>query len=386
VETFVYQLCKALVARAHIVRVITGSRGKPPATYREKMDGIDVIRYPERHFFLETPLLTRVIFRLMKEKYDILHVHGMVPTLTELALLVGHLKRKPVVLTYHYDAETLGHGFIGVMANRAYSFLMKVLVPKLADRIVSTSSSYAATSSVLPYCREKLVIIPAGVGAEFLGNPGPMHKRKNGHADSEDENPGSGKRTVLYVGKLQKYKGIENLIAAFDSVRRAIPEARLEIVGDGPQRRQLKALTKRLGLDRYVGFRGWIPQDRLVKTLEESTVFVLPSIRSRREAFGIVVLEAMAAGKPVIVSKIPGPESLVEDGKNGLLVPPGQPKELADAIVRVLQNERLMNAMAEYASQKARNFSWPSITERYQALYRELVSDRSPDYQSQASM
>lgn len=366
VETFVYNLCKTLVKRNHTVRVITSSRGRSPARYHERIDGIDVVRYPERHFVLETPLLPQIVLSLLEEDYDVLHVHGMVPMLTDIALLVGRLKRKPVLLTYHYDAETLTGRTLGRLVNRVYSFLMRFLLPYLVDRVVTTTTSYAMTSSVLPRSVSKLATIPCGVDEEMQPDP-------PGNGPHEESSSSDPNHRVLYVGKLHRYKGLEHLIAAIQLARAAIPDIRLEIVGDGPRRSELEGLSHRLGLDGCVTFRGWIERSDLIQAYGSTGVVVLPSINSRREAFGIVLLEAMAMGKPVIASRIPGPESVVDNGKDGLLVPPGNPDKLAEAIVYILKNETLMESMGECGKQKAAKYSWSSITSQYEEIYSELT-------------
>lgn len=372
VETFVYNLCRSLVKRGHVVRVVTSSRGKPPSMYHERIDGIDVVRYPEKRFFMETPILPQIPLSLLGEKYDILHVHGMVPLLTEMALLVGRLKRKPVLLTYHYDAETLSDHPLAKLANRAYPFLMRFLLPKLVDRVVTTTVSYGRTSSVLPSCLSKLSVIPCGVGEELQADP-PDEDTHEKHIPS---NPN--KRRILYVGKLHRYKGVGYLLVAVYLARAAIPDIELEIVGDGSRRSELEALSRKLGLEGCVTFRGWIQRPALLEAYERASVVVLPSINSRREAFGIVLLEAMAMGKPVIASRIPGPESVIENGRDGLLVPPGNPDMLAEAVVLILQNETLMKSMGESGRLKAEKYGWGPITDRYEELYSELKEKDLP--------
>jgi len=340
VETFVYNLSKSLVRNGHQVKVITSSRGKPPAAYYEQIDGIEVVRYPEKHFFLETPLLFPIALQVLKENYDILHVHGVVPGLTELAIAIGRLKKKPVLITYHCDAENNSR-YISRAINTGYNLLVKYALPIIADKIVATTSSYAETSVGLSRARDKLTIIPCGVGEEYL-QYGATHA---------DVGALGNHHRLLYVGKLHKYKGIKHLLAALKIVKREIPEVELTIVGDGRERERLEALSRNLGLESNVSFVGWLPKRELLEAYMKSNAVVMPSINSRREAFGIVILEAMALGKPVIASKIPGPESVIEHGKDGLLVRPQSHTELAEAIIHLLRNEKLALAMGQNGKQ-----------------------------------
>jgi len=362
VETFVYNLSKSLVQNGHQVKVITSSRGKPPSYYTEQIDGIEVVRYPEKHFFLETPILYRIALRVIREDYDILHVHGIVPGLTELATLIGRLKRKPVLITYHCDAQNYSK-YVSRVINTGYNFVAKYGLPAMADKIVATTSSYAETSVGLSHARDKLTIIPCGVGDEFL---------QYGATHTDVGSLGNHHR-LLFAGKLHKYKGVEDLLKALDIVKREIPEVQLRIIGEGKECEPLEALSHNLGLDSNVSFVGRLPTSELLDAFMKSDVVVMPSLNSRREAFCIVLLEAMALGKPVIASKIPGPESVIEHGKDGLLVPPHSHVELAEAIIHVLKNERLAVAMGQNGKQKARGFSYDVIAREYENLYSEML-------------
>jgi glycosyltransferase involved in cell wall biosynthesis len=372
IETFVYELSKHLMRLGHSVVVITST--SDPTNHEgsiEQIDGVEAVRYPIRRVLLEAPILVPIIFRVMWEKYDVLHVHGMIPGLTEFAALVGRLRRLPVVLTYHFDAETLTMNPAGKLANWAYPFFMRFFLPQLVDKVVATTAEYAETSPVLLYCKSKLSIIPCGIGKEFF-------QTSDGNL-LEDRNDQSKRKRILYVGRLHAYKGVRDLISALRFVRKTVPEATLEILGDGPQRQELETTARRLGLSRAVSFRGSVPAAALLKAYERATMLVLPSLLSRREAFGIVILEAMAMGKPVIASDIPGPNSLIEHGKTGLLVPPSSPRRLAKAIIFLFQNESLARSMGNRGREKAIQFNWSVITEHYENLYSQsLVEKRGP--------
>lgn len=365
VETFVYGLSRSLARNGHQVKVVTSSRGMPPSTYHEYIDGIEVVRYPERHFFLETPLLLPIVLHAMKEDCDLLHVHGMVPGLTELVMLVCRLRRRPLLITYHYDAEN-NNMYFGRVITWAYNLLLRYALPMLADRIVVTTTSYAETSIALSRSRDKLTVIPCGVSEEYL---------QYGTAHVDAGVLGDGHR-LLFVGKLHKYKGVKDLLAALKLVKRDIPEVRLRVIGDGRERRRLEALSRNLGLETNVTFHGWVSNAELLEAFMRSDVVVLPSINSRREAFGIVILEAMAMGKPVIASEIPGPQSVIEPGKDGLLVPPESPKALAEAILHLLGNGKLAMEMGRYGREKAARHSYRVLVQEYEKLYSEILEPK----------
>ena len=126
-------------------------------------------------------------------------------------------------------------------------------------------------------------------------------------------------------------KGHDHLLRAFATHFRGDPGVRLRIGGDGPERWRLEALAAELGLEKQIDFLGWLGRDQVVREMQHANVFVLPS---RYETFGVVLIEALACGKPVIATRCGGPERIVHDG-NGILVSPESHTELADAMQRL---------------------------------------------------
>lgn len=366
VETYVYNLCRGLVERGHQVKVITSSRGKPPGKYHEWIDGIEVIRYPERLHFLEAPILPLIAFHALFEDYDILNIHNMIPTISELALIFGRCRRKPIVLTYYNDTETQQYGVLGRFATKAYAKIARSIA-QLADQIVALNKAYAETSPVLSSVLDRIAIIPCGVD---------LNKFTPLQTSSEDNDLSRINKShiILYVGKLIWYKGIEYLIQAMKTVLENVDDAQLIIVGDGPERSKLAALANELGVGEHVTFTGWVPDESLPKYYQIADLLVLPSI-SRREAFGIVLLEAMACGKPVIVSDIPGPNMVIKNNENGLIVPPKNVLRLAEAIIGLLVDEDRRKEMGAHSRKLVEaKYDWDNIVERYEAIYSEIYS------------
>jgi rhamnosyl/mannosyltransferase len=328
------------------------------------MDGIDVVRLPERYHLFEAPIIPQIALAALKEDYDILHVHGTVPSISDLTLIAGHLRRKPKVITYHYDAVTPKYGLLGRLSGVVYALLARPIV-KLAEAIVATTRSYAKTSSLLRDIGKKIVIIPCGVDTDrFL----PSQSQRNKKAGSSHEG-----RRVLYVGKLIHYKGVNNLIKAFRLVIDRCPNCRLAIVGNGEQRDELIHLVNELQLDGEVTFLGDLPDSQLPQQYQESDVLVLPSLESRREAFGMVLLEAMSCGIPVIVSDIPGPDEVVHNAENGFLAPPGDIPKLAEAMIKILNDPHRHEIGARIRADAKAKYDWSVIAAKYEDLYQSLL-------------
>lgn len=365
VESFVYNLSTKLVKRGYRIKVITSSRGKPKGKYVERIDGIEVIRYPQRFFLWEAPIIPEIPIRLLKEKFDIAHIHGSVPGITDVSILMAKLRKKPVVLTYHYDAEVVKYGLWGKLLTWFYNRLVARLFIRMADVIIATTKSYASTSPVLSKLASKVKIVPCGVDSNrFVRNEGV-------------ENPSNGSRVkLLYVGKLVDFKGIAELIEASKHLKDVIGDFIVKIVGTGPSLLKYVSMAKEMRVSDVVKFYGKVDEEDLKRLYDECDVVVCPSRRSRREAFGIVILEAMAKEKPVIASRIPGMESVVVEGRSGLLVPPSNPKALADAIASLVKDKDRMMAMGRYGrSIVERVYDWGKITAMYENVY-SLVSSK----------
>lgn len=185
-------------------------------------------------------------------------------------------------------------------------------------------------------------------------------------------------RVLLYVGRLSREKGVQILLRAMPAVLNACPNARLRVVGDGPQRGDLQRLATRLGLDAGVEFVGARSPERLDEVYRGCGAFVLPSLWM--ENCPVAVLEAMARGLPVIASRIGGVPELVNDGVTGVLVRSGDPDDLAEQAVRLLRDETLMDRMGRAAVDAfSRRYAPEVHARRLGELYRRLVLEGGLD-------
>jgi len=359
-------LSQGLVKKGHQVTVITTTRGKvhKEQTYVEWMSGIKVIRYPESRYFLEAPLVPQIAFRVLQEDYDLLHVHGMTPTVSDLAIFCGKVKRKPVIVTYHYDPETPLLGSLGFVIARVYDHIAFFLL-KLVDGLVATTKSYAETSPVLRRLLKRVEIIPLGIIQDKFDLP----SDENLNSDQANANDNSG--VILFVGQLREHKGLRYLLKAMKIVKAQKSDAHLVIVGDGPQRASLTQYASELKVDDKVSFEGNVAEEILPHYYAISNVVVLPSY-TRRDAFGLVLLEAMAAGKPIVASDIPGIREVMEGA--GILVSPRDPQKLAKAILEILSGNQSLEKMRRHAQKNIQQYSWEHIVERYDRLYTKLLS------------
>jgi glycosyltransferase involved in cell wall biosynthesis len=175
---------------------------------------------------------------------------------------------------------------------------------------------------------------------------------------------------IVFLGRLRKYKGAQHAIRAMAQVLGQVPGARLDVVGDGPYRRDLEALAASLGLGAHVRFLGALPHGDKVRALNAAQVAACPS---PKEGWGLTVIEANACGVPVVASRSPGLVESVKDGETGILVPHGDPAALAGALVRLLTDRSLRLRMAEAAVRWARTFDWETCYRESRAVMAEAA-------------
>ena len=358
VEMTVSEISNRLAELGHEVTVITSTRGGEAKYSDEFVGKVRVIRLPERLHVFEAPILPQIAYRALFFDFDILHVHGMSPTITDLGIFVGKLRRKPVVLTYHNDAESTLEWGVAKAAARVYARLCVPIVG-LADSIVCATNSYGTSSPVLKHFKGSMEVIPLGVDVTRFSS-------------TRSRLSSNGRKDVLFVGQLKEYKGVNFLIEAIAKLRRNGANVTLSIAGDGPSYPRLKAMVETLGIGDSVRFLGNLNNSDLADSYESCDLVVLPSI-SRREAFGLVQLEASAAGKAVVASDIPGVSDVTKK-VGGYLAKPSDADSLAIQIARALGVRQDPERFREAAAA----MSWDKVTLEYEELFLTLLKDQGP--------
>jgi phosphatidylinositol alpha-mannosyltransferase len=181
-----------------------------------------------------------------------------------------------------------------------------------------------------------------------------------------------GKLNILFVSRLEKRKGLNYLLGAFNQVKREIPNSRLIIAGPGTRlRRKYEREVKRSGLKDVV-FTGLVPYEELPRYYKTADIFCAPAIG--RESFGIILLEALAVGKPVVASNIEGYASVLAHNVDGLLVPPGDKEMLARSLLSLLTDESLRREMGARGRVKALEYSWERVAQDVLNYYIRVLS------------
>lgn len=354
IETLVKQYSEELGQFNAQVRTLVCRDGKG-GTIRENVDGVPIVRAGSLGTYFSCPISFQFIklFRKMAKNADIVHLNFPFP-LADLALLLSGYKGK-VAVTWHSD----------IVKQKKLLFFYKPLMKYLlnrADVIFTATEGHINGSDYLPEYREKCRIVPFGLTIEDYVN---IEKKPILTEKLTDKNSVK----IFFTGRLVYYKGVDVLLKAFTKVK----NCELFIAGTGELEAKLKAYVESRKLTEKVHFLGFLPDIELKQAYADCDIFVLPSV-VKSEAFGIVQLEAMVYGKPVINTNLPSGVPYVSiDGETGLTVPPSDAKALAKAINRLAGDKALREKFGRNAFQRiCNNFDEKDVIRK---LYNYLAEE-----------
>ncbi|RMF94985.1 MAG: glycosyltransferase [Candidatus Schekmanbacteria bacterium] len=349
IENHIKMLAESQAKLGHNVRVLVTNQKK--SSKIETINGVTIIKASRFATVASTPLSITLPFKLKKEKPDIVHMHFPYPV-GETAYLFSGIKAKTVI-TYHSD----------IVKQKYIAFFYRPILNKVlqkTDVIIATSDNYIKQSPILSKFKDKCKVIPLGIDLDDF---------KGGETEKSKEIRNKyGTPLLLFVGKLRYYKGLPYLIKAMNKI-----DASLVIVGSGPKEKELKELAKELNLLKKIHFTGDIDYKDLPDYYRACDIFILPSTE-KSEAFGTVLLEAMAAEKPIISTELHTGTSYVNiNNKTGLVVEPADSDAIVRAVEKLLKNEKLMKEFGKNAYERvSSNFSLEIMTKRIIDLYHSL--------------
>ena len=329
----------------------------------EKYENMTIYRYGTNFRIYNRNISFKMLVKPIKYDVDIIHVHLDESILA--ALLYAKRKKVALVVTYHGDMIDTYGGFI----SKTHVYFYNRLVNKLlshANIIISPSEYYIDESIFLGKYRDKIVVIPNGINVdEFdIGYSKEECRDKLGLPLNN--------KILLYLGVIHPHKGPDVLLKAMPKIIKEVSNTELVFVGRGTMKKELEMVSKKLGVDGRIRFAGFVEESLKPLYYKAADVFCLPSTR-KHESFGIVNLEAMACGVPIVASKIGGVPDVVKDGENGLLVTPKDLDALADAIIYLLENENVRKEMGKNGRKKAEDYSWERIAEETEKVYGGLT-------------
>jgi len=358
---------RALAARGHQVTVLT-SRYSPNLPAHENRNGVEIIR-PKVWFHLSKGVIMPSMFyqawRLVR-KADVVHLH--VPQLdAALISIFGKLFGKTIVLTYHCDLQ-LPDGFVHRLANWG-SNQANHLTAHLSDLIVTNTQDYAEHSPFLRHFLNKTIPLypPISVQTITADKLAAFYQKYEIHPEQ---------KVIGMVARLATEKGVEHLVQALPAVLKRFPTTRVlfvgpyqDVIGEEQYARRILPMITSLGA--HWSFLGTVSETEKTALFQASDVVVLPSLNST-ESYGMVLVEAISCGKPVIASDLPGVRVPVLQTGSGLLVKPGSSESLAEAIIEVFENPQRYPGHPE----RLVELSKPEVVaEQYEAIFK-LASDR----------
>jgi glycogen(starch) synthase len=378
----VYALSTALVAAGHEVTVVTRhAAGAPLEEYHE---GVRVLRAPEDPplFPLTTPTLlawtmafnhalTRTGLRAAATGgYDLIHAHDWLVTHTAVTLK-EHLDL-PLVATIHATEAGRHQGWLPEEMNRCIHSVEWWLGHEACRVLVCSSYMRWEVTRLLDLPAERVEVVPNGVHSSA------WHATPRAITAARSRFAGAGP-LLGYAGRLVYEKGVQDLVHAIPHLREQHPGLRVVIAGDGPHRPELQGEARKLKLHRAISFTGFLSEAELPAVLAATDAVVVPSIY---EPFGMVALEAAAAGAPLAVASTGGLNEIVEPGVTGVTFPAKDPRGLADAVGNLLSDETLARRVAAKArSMVAKRFSWGTVAARTATVYQAGVRE-APGYEA----
>jgi len=362
-------LAKALVRQNHDVHLFT--LDFPGSPNYEEMDGVKVYRASTElghpNFLTWVLMFNHFLTKRMADvastvDFDVMHVHDWLAAFSGISF--KHYLKKPTVLTVHSTEVGRSQGL-----HSPDSFSINGIewwAMYEANRVIVCSQSMKneiCDHFNLP--KDKVDVIPNAIDATKYQIP------VDREAVRQRYGVGWGEKLILCVGRLVPQKGIEYFIQAIPAIAKRYPEAKFVIVGEGWSRDILEAEAKASGVNRKIQFTGFASDREVIELMTSADALVVPSVY---EPFGIVALEGMATGVPVVASKVGGLSEVIEHDRTGIFVYPKNPESIAWGIDRVLSDPDHAKWLIENAKEKLHKaYSWEAVAMKTVDVYRKVV-------------
>lgn len=391
-NVYVYELSRALGRRGWLVDVFTRWDSKTKGQIVNFGKNVRVIRikagplkFIEKNdlFKLLPEFLADLILFIKKEKINYSLIHGHYYFSGWLGAELKRIYHIPLVETFHSLGFIKKQYYLAKDPSPDNRLEIEKMTMRACDKIISTSDSekkqmirhYGASAN-------KIQVIPAGVNLQrFKPVDKNYSRRKIGYSTKD--------KIILFVGRIEKRKGIDTLIEALPKTAKKLGQAeakniKLIIVGGNPLKRKmikeeikefsrLEKIVKKLSLEKIINFVGGKPQDELKYYYSAADIVCVPSYY---EPFGMVTIEAMACGTPVIGSRVGGIQTTIKNGKNGFLVPAKNPEALADKLIKVLSDDKLRKRLGQTAVAIINHrYTWKVIAKDASDLYKKIIKD-----------
>lgn len=367
-ERVVVQLSEELSNQGHEVSVFTSSATS--SFEKQEQNGVSVIRSPSFSRVGTTMVAPTLLMDHLSHEFDIVHAHNSTPPGVIAGCIHSTVKDLPLIITHHGGEQYQNQGsLLRRTGLYTYNRILLDQIFKFADRVVIPSPGYAEESDFLDISDDNVVSIPNGVDLENYRNKVSFSESKNEIGIDSDQ------FCVLYLGSHYRRKGVDVLLDAFSDFNSTHEDNKLVLAGKGDLTPTLQEEVNELGLHDDVLFPGFVPESQKSLYLQAADVVCLPSIPPSTEMFPLVILEAAAAGTPIIASDFPTIRGVVESYDTADLVKPGNSKVLSEALEKLYRNDEYHSQMEADTNRMAEDHSWSEIRRQYEELYRTLIED-----------
>ncbi len=355
-ENVAREISERLAKKGHQVEVFTSDigckKGKLRSTKNLK------IHYLKSWEFAHSAIIPSLFFKLLKiSKDSVIHVHVAQIMIPEIVYLVSKIKSIPYIAHIHADVGPSGKmGFLLPL----YKNIFLKIVLKNATKIVVPSKDYVdLISRKYSVSDTKIYQVPNGVDRNPIKIPSAkLHTPIR----------------LLYVGRFTKEKNIPLLIRSLQILLETRHlNIELHLVGEGEELKNIKRYIKSLNLENRVLLHGVLQGNKLIEKYKNSDIFVLTS---SSESFGLVLLEAMASGLPIVSSNIPGVRNIINNGETGLLVTL-TPENISSAIENIISDSKLREKLIEKGLDEVKKYNWNKIISKFEWIYKELIYDNN---------
>lgn len=345
-EIATYNLADHLARRGHEVHVITSHDAGLPELSEENGFYIHRIAWPKIRFIGIVTFWAKICLTIRKIKPDIVHSQSL------LSGIPGWAVKKILKIPY----VVWGQGSDVYLPGRFTRMTSKPILQNADAALALTEDMKQKMQDI---CGREISVVPNGIDI------------KRFKISSSGGKKAGNSKTIIFVGRLHPVKGVQYLIEAMAIIHREMPDVKLVIVGDGTERLRLEELRENLDLNGCIQFAGQVPQERIPKIMHQADIFALPSLS---ESFGIVIIEAMAAGLPIVTTNVGGLPELIKNWENGFVVEPKNPEAIAEKILLILNNNDLKAIISTNNITKSQQYSWDNAVEKIISTYEKVCS------------
>jgi glycosyltransferase involved in cell wall biosynthesis len=364
----IHGLSKNLIKKGHEVTIVTGNLGDQKE--EEFIDDVRVVRLPCKSILsgtypviLPTLKTFKSLRRLRKEKHDIVSTQTRFFTTSFLGAWFALWNRKPLVHTERGAYHSVVTSKVVDMISRTVDHTLGWAVVRLAKRNVGVSK---ASCDFLKHLGARNVhLIHNGVDLiNVLSEMEKEKKKKQMGLDADD-------RVLLFVGRLIYAKGLQDVFPSLKSLIEVEPRLKMVVVGDGPYRTDLEDMVKKLKLEAHVRFLGMKPVEEVKECLQAADWFVNPS---HSEGLPRSILEAAAAGLPIVATDVGGTAEIIQDQQSGLLIKKEEEERLKERLASLIKDQNLSRTLGREARKNIeKTFDWKKINQSYIDLFQQLI-------------